>query len=373
MDLKVKILQSCHATLIHLGDLSRYREMELNQNQRNWGPAKGYYNLATALDPADGQSFNQLAVISREDKDLLRVVYYLYRALCIGKPHPQAPANLESAFRKLLRHHQRGEPIVHTEQLPGISNALVSAFLVYHAACYADPSFSDHEVQQEALLAQFATEVKTKPFDSTLRKMCLINIAASQQVTEQVEDLGTVEESKAHKLQATLAKTQALNVGTFLVLLGLLSEELGVIKQGNAELSPCIRRLLPLLRLYNGWLLSNVQYLLEGHFGRDAILQASKFWSTYAKALTVVIAAFDIRDLPQVLYLLDEDQDTIAFTPFSALVRKLHFEDGTGSLKPSRDDAGLNEALSPEEEMRYRIKAFVIAGVYICKHEVSNP
>ena len=372
MHLKVRILRSCHATLIHLGDLSRYRELELNQKQRNWGPAKGYYDLATALDPASGETFNQLAVISIEDKDRFRAVYYIYRALCSQKPPPQALGNLGVVLPKLLKHHQRGEPIITTEQLPGISNALVTSLLVYHAACYTDPNFSDHEEQREALLAQFATEVKTKPFDSALRKMCLINIAASSQAIEQTDDLGEAGKAKTSTLRSNLVKTQYLNVGTFLVLLDLLSEELRAVKQGNAELSPCTRRLLPLLRLYSGWLLSNVHYLLEDHFGHDAIPQAFKFWSTYAEALNLVIAAFAIKNLPQVSHLLDEDQDTLNFRPFSALVREIHFEGPTGTLKPSRD-AGTPEDPRPEDEMYFRIRELVRVGVHLRQHKAGRP
>ena len=363
--MKLLILQSCHATLIHLGDLSRYRETELNQKERNWGPAKGYYDIATALDPADGMSFNQLAVISLADNNHLLAVYYLYRALCIQKPPPQTLGNLETEFKKVLKHKQRGKPLFPIE-LPGISNSLVTAFLTYHAACYTDFEFSDDEDQRKALLAQFATEVKTKPFDSAFRKMCLINIMASKQVEEQLHGLGA-DETTSIKLRTRFAKTQGLNVATYQVLLDLVSEELRIVKHDNAQVSPCTRRLLPLLRVYNGWLLSNVHFVLES----PLIADVASFWTAYAKALSLLISAFPIRDLPEVTYLLDEDQDTVTCTAFSLLARKLHFEEPTGSIKPSRTDAGSPEAVSPEQEMLFRIKEIAIVGVHLVQHKVS--
>jgi hypothetical protein len=56
-DLRRLILQSCHATLIRLGDLSRYRESELVSKDRNWGPAIGYYDLASVINPASGGNY----------------------------------------------------------------------------------------------------------------------------------------------------------------------------------------------------------------------------------------------------------------------------------------------------------------------------
>ena len=88
--LRTRILQSCHATLIRLGDLSRYRETELVAKDRNWGPAIGYYDLAMVIYPASGASHNQLAVIALADGNHLRATYHLYRALSAHEPHPSA-------------------------------------------------------------------------------------------------------------------------------------------------------------------------------------------------------------------------------------------------------------------------------------------
>ncbi len=288
------------------------------------------------------------------------------------KAAPEFLGNLNKELKNILKSHQLGTPLLPAEQPPGISNALLSSFLVYHAACYANPSFPDHEDQQKALLAQFATEVKTKPFDSAFRKMSLINIAAGAQATDRSDSIEVAEKSKVLKLRTYSARTQSLNMGTFRILLDLLSEELRVVEQGNAELSPCTRRLLPLLRLYNGWLLSNVGFLMENQLVGVPMTDFSGFWTVYAKALNLLVAAYRIQDLPQAPYLLDEDQDTVNFTAFSVLVRKLHFEDTAGSLKPDRGDPGLAEPLDTEQEMLYRIRQLVIVGMQLHKHKVST-
>ena len=372
VDLKRLILRSCHTTLIHLGDLSRYRETELNQKARNWGPAKGYYDLATALNPADGQAFNQLAVISLADNDHLRAVYFLYRALSTQNALPHSLNNLDIEFKKILRHHQRGKALPPADS-PGISTVLVTAFLAYHAACNTNPDFSDHESQRKEMLAHLATELKTKPFDSAFRRMCLINIAASSRAQEQIRRSDSEEDAKLHKLRPTLLKTQILNIETFAMFLDLLSEELHVLTRQSAELSPCTRRLLPLLRLYDGWLLSDISFLLENQLASDSIPEIKNFWTAYARALTLLVAAFSIQTLPRATYLLYEDQDTAAFTPFSSLVREFHFEGADGSMKPSRDDAVVLETLSLEQEMLFRIRDFVIVGLHLSKHKVSEP
>jgi hypothetical protein len=101
-DLRKRILQSCHATLIRLGDLSRYRESELVSKDRNWGPAIGYYDLASVINPASGASQNQLAIIALADGNHLRATYHLYRALSAQEPHPTAKGNLEIELRKIM-------------------------------------------------------------------------------------------------------------------------------------------------------------------------------------------------------------------------------------------------------------------------------
>lgn len=171
------ILVSCHATLIRLGDLSRYRETELVTKERNWGPAIGYYDLATVIYPASGASHNQLAVIALADANHLRATYHLYRALSAQEPHPTARGNLEIEFRKVTSLWAKGELIQHDDAgIPG--RALAPWFVYLHAQCYRGMDFPEHDELESEVLNQLAVDLKERPLDGTLQKLCLINIAA---------------------------------------------------------------------------------------------------------------------------------------------------------------------------------------------------
>lgn len=171
------MLQSCHATLIRLGDLSRYRETELVSKDRNWGPAIGYYDLAMVIYPASGASHNQLAVIALADANHLRTTYHLYRALSAHEPHPTAKNNLEIEFRKVMNAWAKRE-LIHPEDAGIPGRALVPWFVYLHAQCYKGTDFPEHDELESEVLSQLAVDLKEHSLEGTLQKFCLINIAA---------------------------------------------------------------------------------------------------------------------------------------------------------------------------------------------------
>lgn len=177
--LKKQLVRSCYSTLVQLGDLSRYRETELQTKERNWGPAKGYYDLATALDPSSGMSYNQLAVISLTDQDHIRAVYYLYRAVCVQNPAPPAQGNLELEFKKIRTKSTQGKPITGDDAMVEGSRDLQNRFLLFHARCLEE-GFAGYEDQQTEILRLLADHLREQPYDTIIRKFCLINLAAEE-------------------------------------------------------------------------------------------------------------------------------------------------------------------------------------------------
>lgn len=175
--LRKYILQSCHATLIRLGDLSRYRETELATKERNWGPAIGYYDLATVIYPASGASHNQLAVIALADANHLRATYHLYRALSAQEPHPTAKGNLEIEFRKVMSLWAKRE-LIRPEDAGIPGRSLAPWFVYLHAQCYRGVDFAEHEELESEVLNQLAVDLKERSLEGTLQKFCLINISA---------------------------------------------------------------------------------------------------------------------------------------------------------------------------------------------------
>ena len=179
-DLRDKILESCHQTLIQLGDLSRYRETELVSKDRNWGPAIGYYDLANRLRPISGASHHQMAVIAKIDGNNLRSTYHLYRALVVAEPHPNAQSNLELDFEKVLQSWDPKDTVNNGLEGQGQTskNSLSDWFVRLHAKCYQGIDFPEHDELENEILSQLALDLKERSLEGTLEKYSLINIAA---------------------------------------------------------------------------------------------------------------------------------------------------------------------------------------------------
>jgi hypothetical protein len=187
-----QVLLSCHQTLIHLGDLSRYRETELvdkDDKERNWGPAKGYYGLAAEIYPDSGHAHNQLAVISREDGDHFRSVYHLYRSLATKIPYPQAKANLELEFKRVISAWEKGQLINNHKSFEGNKSgrALIAWFIRLHSRIYKGEEFAAHDELEGEVLSHLAIELKERPLDSILTKIILINFAGEYFATVQMQ------------------------------------------------------------------------------------------------------------------------------------------------------------------------------------------
>ena len=294
LDQKHALLRSCHATLIHLGDLSRYRETEIpkNADQRNWGPAVGYYDLAGALMPHDGQSYNQLAVISLANNDHLRAVYHLYRALNAENPPEPARGNLELELKKIRNKAARDEALLPLDST-STDPELETLFLTYHAKCYGDNAFDDDHAQATTIVSSFAQALKDKPYDSAARKMCHINISASHYAEQCAREvIETNLELFDHRFK-TYEVLQDLNIVTFTMLLRLLAEEMEGENEKDEAITPMSRKVLPLLQLYSSWFLTKAEFLLQTR-ERDDKKHPSlpTLWHGYAKTLELLVTAY---------------------------------------------------------------------------------
>jgi Est1 DNA/RNA binding domain len=159
--------------------LSRYRETELKTKERNWGPAKGYYDLATAIKPSSGASHNQLAVIALSDGSHLRALYHLYRALSVDVPYPRARENLDKELKKILDRKKKNQlfsPL--SAQYPSV--VLQAGFVYLHARLHAGVNFSEHEELENEVLTNLSVELKERSLDDLLNRLALSNIAAQR-------------------------------------------------------------------------------------------------------------------------------------------------------------------------------------------------
>ena len=166
-----------------------------------------------------------------------------------------------------------------------------------------------------------------------------------------------------------------LNVRNFFTLLQLLQSELEAGATGEADLSPTqsspggssrisavARRVLPALRQYSSWLTTNVT-LLTNNVGESALqVQVKEMWKIYANTLTILASTFSVASLPALDYLLEEDEDTICFKPFTGDTSARHRLPGSTDRKPMFHASGI-ERQHPNVEMWGRIREFVVVGL----------
>lgn len=365
-DLRNRILQSCHSTLIRLGDLSRYRETELVIKDRNWGPAIGYYDLASLIYPVSGASYNQLAVIALADGDHFRATYHLYRALSAHNPHPSAKGNLEIEFRKVMNLWAKRE-LIRPEDggIPG--RALAPWFVYLHAQCYKGDDFPEHDELESEVMSHLASDIRERErsLEGTIQKFCLVNIAAEVFV-----------QTRSTKESVSNAPSffQRINVKTFFTLLQVLLVELerfaveessskGKVN-GSDKVTRVARRILPALRHYSSWLLTTSDLLVAQKEEKDSSLsiQIKEFWKIYANTLTLLASTFDVIHLPEIDYLLEEDEETLGFAPLDQAATSRRYIGQGGQLKPRMTDPGV-ERSHPNMENLYRVREFVIDGL----------
>ena len=170
---------------------------------------------------------------------------------------------------------------------------------------------------------------------------------------------------------------QRLNVRTFFALLQVLLPELersvseDVRNNGSAPVSKAaritavMRRVLPALRQYSSWLLSNTEFLLAAQVGDNVLnVQIRELWKIYATTLTLLTSTFCDYELPQVEYLLDEDEDTVGFKPLDNENTKRKYYDGANldARKPKHHDRGVQRH-HPNVEMLGRIRDLLTDGM----------
>ncbi|KAJ4346176.1 hypothetical protein N0V95_005640 [Ascochyta clinopodiicola] len=374
--LKNGVFQSCHQTLIHLGDLSRYRETELvdKDKERNWGPAKGYYDLAAEIYPDSGHAHNQLAVVSREDGDHFRSVYHLYRSLACKLPYPQAKSNLETEFRRIIAAWDKGQLISNHKSADGnTGRALVAWFVRLHSKIYKGEEFAAHDELEGEVLSHLAIELKERPLDSILPKIILINLAAEYFATVQMQAA-----SPPEHIMRTYFYFLRLNVKTFFILLQVLQPELERLsetddvthqngdsaRQLSDKITAVARRILPGLRLYSTWFARYWQVLNANIADTLTTVDVQELWKAYAATLTLLTSSFPVDQLPQENYMLEEDTDTIGFQPLMSPDTMKVWYNGE-LLKPKWTDIERNH---PNVEMLMRIKDLLIDGLLLTQN-----
>ncbi|KAH7055955.1 hypothetical protein B0J12DRAFT_569350 [Macrophomina phaseolina] len=379
-EIKRQVKTSLYQTIIQLGDLSRYRELQRQDKDRNWSHAVGYYGLANSIYPESGISHNQQAVIALADGSHFRATYHLYRSLATKEPHPAAKGNLELEFRKVVQAWDKGELIGRqaNREGNGANRALISWFVRLHSKCYKGEEFAGHDELENEVLSQLAVELKERSLDGLLQKFVLVNIAAEYFASEQLQN-GHTEPQNLRSYFFFLR----LNVKTFFILLQILQPELEFLtgedvndngddhsKQLSDKVTAVARRILPGLRLYSAWFMNTWHILsadIEGFEGSVSKVEVQEMWKAYAETLTLLVSVFEPTYLPMEQYMLEEDVETIGFQPLITERTKKMWYRGE-ILKPKWSDEGV-ERNHPNVEMLMRIRDFLVDGLELTQDQ----
>lgn len=186
--------------------------------------------------------------------------------------------------------------------------------------------------------------------------------------------------------QTTFLLFLRFNVKTFTTLLRVYYGDLQAIdltttsEDDELDLATRVtavsRSILPALRLYSSWLLTMTP-MLAGLTADDLLGEAiDQFWPIYAKVIDLVAAIFpiwDLEDLDEITYMLEEDADTIEFKPLQhARTKKIWNYKTTGQAKPRFSDHGVERA-SADLEMLARVREFLTDGLFLANDDDSAP
>ncbi|EME85912.1 uncharacterized protein MYCFIDRAFT_131897, partial [Pseudocercospora fijiensis CIRAD86] len=376
--LREAVLETCHRTLVYLGDLSRYRAAEKLDKEPDFGPAIGYYGLAASLKPRSGLGQHQLAVVALGQSRHLTAIYHLYRSLAVDDPHPNAAKNLRLEFEKTNSAWDKGELI--QKGMPNdpdaSKHALVGWFVRHHGMCFRGEPFRAHEELEREVLSQLSNVLKQRALDGTLMRMVLVNIAAQFIAGEGFQSESDHTSSFYYFFRFNLKSFTAL-LRTFYddlraLLLNMDDHDVELEK----KLTDNGRRLLPCLRVYNNWLLTTIRMVIglaDDDFVGDAV---AHFWPMYAKTLDLMAQAFpiwDLDDISTVAYMLEEDVDTLEFQPvLSEETMKTWYLKPNNTLRP-RFSARDTVRVSVDEEMLWRVRAFLEIGVNLASSDNTAP
>ncbi|CEI38991.1 hypothetical protein FVEN_g10074 [Fusarium venenatum] len=359
------VVNSCHFTLICLGDLARY-QVQSGLKKPSYRIALAYYGLAHDLKPYSGFPFHQMGIISLEEGKDLDTVYYFYRSVATADPHPNAKQSLESKFKTLFQPDKN--PPKKQTRVP--NDAFATWFTKLHASYYRDETMAGSSELEREVLHRLDMASKNPEYSEVLFKMTLINMAsyhiASQKYTE-------AQSPAASRFCHHTLRINAQFILAFCLALGSeLSDIVGRESHtsedpATAKSSPVIESLLPLLRIYGMWLAARRQEIFAAGQALGAVLP------DMMKAISRVFSLlcndkFTQEALASCPYLLAEDVETqglLTLTEDKVPEACRYYCSENGGLKPRL--ASPEHRLRPFQEILARILDILRCGYFLAE------
>lgn len=371
--IRTAVQHSFYTTLVHLGDISRWRH-KIRPRPQSLKMAALYYELAIDLNPRSGGAHHQLGVLDQDNH--LHVVYRFYRSIAVEKPHPHAKVNLEAEFKKLS---QGNNTPVKRHNPPDPTEAFSGWFAKLHARLYKGERFSQ-ELEEEVLHGLVKTLKKPDALPLLL-KMVITNIAAYYVAKQKVDMEWSREASDSCQF------ILGLNIKWILVLSRTLQSELHEYNKaappdesdsvtddkcrgsGSEPFSIFAENVLPLARVYLAWLVVYRTDIVQ--FQDHLVPHVFDMHRDLARSLTAIARRFN-QQLVASPCLLAEDVESVGLKPFddSSLheVCRIHHEPGKATFKPHWEDSTCPK-MTLEEQTMSRIHDLLRCGFVLALDE----
>ncbi|GJN68781.1 telomerase activating protein Est1 [Purpureocillium lilacinum] len=303
-DMSHLVLQSCHSTLLHLGDLARYR-IQAKRGSSGYDMALTYYNLARHIMPRSGFALHQIGIVNLDCGNHLDVVYNFYRSRVSEVPHPNAKANLENEFKTLRKpKHDKGRRSPSTPQ-----DVFSSWFVKLHAFFYQGERFPQHEELEHEVMHRLDMACRDAANSGTLLKMALVNICAHDVACANYAENKT--EAALRFSQFSLRFNAQFLSRVCRALETTLREAISdrdhsASDCGHVEIVSVVETLLPILRIYCVWIASQRRELFGPGVATGPAIQA--MMQILAQVFTqLCVVSYTRKDLASAPYLLPED------------------------------------------------------------------
>ena len=386
-EVREKVLDICFLSIVRLGDLSRWREYRRTGSEtQDWRAAMGFYDLATVINPDSGYPHNQLAVLASSSKqDPLKIIYHYYRSLTSKQPHEGAQNNLDLEFERIMSSFN---PDLDDSGLgQKLLGGLASRIVTLHGTCLKGAQLSKQNNIESRTMHELVECLKVWPMSVMLRRIVIVNLAAEYQSAAHLgsklpyglQPLTTdmhQESPTDTSLSTTKYNLLMTNVATLRNLLRLLNQDT-ITHLANLQwtrivpvnrVTQLMKPILPALRLYSNWLLYSLpaltRYYESGEFFTELCKDIRGLWLSYTIALNTLIRFFPDSDLVVVDYLLEEDEDTIGFMPFTAPDLRHRYFHPNGTKKPK---GSLVRRMLPNQEMLARIKDLIADAMLLAE------
>ncbi|KAK6077817.1 Protein SMG7 [Seiridium cupressi] len=382
--LRTKLVGSCYLTLVRMGDLARYRCQNTEKPPKSsLDIALTYYGLARMLDPDDGASYHQTAVLYQPSANQLEIVYYFLRSVCVAKPHKLGVTNLERAFSSLLANQSGSKGSSRNATNRDHSEALTTWFLKLHAYYSQGVIFSAQDELEKEVLHRLEVCLKTPGNEELVFKMLLASIAACNFAFENIQDTKDWTIERSRSCQYLLLFQVRVAAILFRLFRSIVQDNAigstdhvqdtnDATFKSTIDLSASVARLLPLVRIYLAWIYVSREDLNRYQEWLEPSIR--ELYGLLADILTLLLPhAASNGDVIDSKYLLPEDVEVLGLKTFSDRKLPLFLEvqiipkqdppKCRKIRKPRKDALGIEH--SAQTESIWRIRDILCCGIYL--------